>query len=123
MYRMTVANLLFASVVHWADVRRATSTLYTEQSSRSGQCCRLAPLRILYHSKPRLVREREGDTLLSWYPRLLETVGRMLMDETHFYQSTVKHTIRKKLTLIYICTIIILYMSTKYHIYNFCQRS
>ena len=38
-----------------------------------------------------IVREREGDTLLSCYPRLLETGYRILMDETHFYQSTVKH--------------------------------
>ena len=35
----------------------------------------LAPLRLIYHSMPRLVREREGDTLLSWYPGLMETVG------------------------------------------------
>ena len=55
----------------------------------------LAPLRLLYHSMPRLMREREGDALLSWYPRLLETVGRMVMDEIHFHQSTVKHIIRK----------------------------
>ena len=55
----------------------------------------LAPLRLLYHSMPRLVREREGEMLLSWYPRLLETVGRMVLDETHFHHSTVKHTIRK----------------------------
>ena len=55
----------------------------------------LAPLRQLYHSMPRLVREREGEMLLSWYPRLLETVGRMVLDETHFHHSTVKHIVRK----------------------------
>ena len=55
----------------------------------------LAPLRFLYQYMPRLVREREGDILLSWYPRLLETVGRMVLDETHFHQSTVKHLVRE----------------------------
>ena len=55
----------------------------------------LAPLRLLYRSMPRLVREREGETLLSWYPRLLETVGRMVLDETHFHHSTVKHVVRE----------------------------
>ena len=55
----------------------------------------LAPLRLLYHSMPRLAREREGEMLLSWYPRLLETVGRMVLDETHFHHSTVKHLVRE----------------------------
>ena len=55
----------------------------------------LAPLRLLYHSMPRLAREREGEMLLSWYPRLLETVGRMVLDETHFHHSTVKRLVRE----------------------------
>jgi hypothetical protein len=54
----------------------------------------LAPLRLLYHSMPRLVREK-GEMLLSWYPRLLETVGRMVLDQTHFHHSTVKNIARK----------------------------
>ena len=56
----------------------------------------LAPMRFLYHSMPSLLRERQGDTLMSWYPTLLETVGRMVMDETHFHPSTVKHVVRRK---------------------------
>ena len=53
----------------------------------------LAPLRLFYYSMPRLAREREGDMLLSWYPRLLETVGRMMLDERHFHHSIMKHLI------------------------------
>ena len=54
-----------------------------------------APLRFLYYSMPRLLREREGEMLLSWYPRLLESVGRMVLDVTHFHSSTVKHLVRE----------------------------
>ena len=55
----------------------------------------LAPLRFLYHSMPSLLRERQGDMLVSWYPKLLEMVGHMVLDETHFHPSTVKHLVRE----------------------------
>ena len=56
----------------------------------------LAPMRFLYRSMPSLLRERQGDTLMSWYPTFLETVGRMVLDETHFHPSTVKHVVRSE---------------------------
>ena len=55
----------------------------------------LAPLRFLYRSMPSLLRERQGEMLTSWYPALLESVGRMVLDETHFHPSTVKHVVRE----------------------------
>ena len=55
----------------------------------------LAPLRFLYRSMPSLLRERQGEMLTSWYPALLESVGRMVLDETHFHPSTVKHIVRE----------------------------
>lgn len=55
----------------------------------------LASLRFLYRSMPSLLRERMGKALMTWYPTLLETVGRMVLDETHFHPSTVKHIVRR----------------------------
>lgn len=54
-----------------------------------------APLRLLYRSMPSLLSEKMGETLLSWYPKLLETVGSMVLDESRYHHSSVKHVVRE----------------------------
>ena len=54
-----------------------------------------ALLRFLHNSMPSLLNEKIGDTLRSWYPKLLTSIGSILLDEKHFHHSNVKHIVRE----------------------------
>ena len=56
----------------------------------------LAPLRLLHNLPcPDYSEGERGKHIAVMVPRLMETMGRMVMDEIHFHQSTFQYIVRK----------------------------
>ena len=53
-------------------------------------------LRFLHNSMPSLLKEKIGYTLSSWYPKLLTSIGEILLDEKQVHHSHVKRIFREK---------------------------